>query len=213
MNKELYLNETTKVGLVVDDDKKLKKVESNENEDTVKILSLQNELEKAKKYDKELEHEYSVLKRKIRFKYALLGLNIFAIFGIIFGVLNHFGSLDVSILAKLIMIIIPSSLTTMFLQLLPNDLVGTFAENKFYKESLIEKLNESYYKIRDLNEEFWKLKNKSAYNENNIPIEDIVIKLATVNYPERTNDETLVSDIQSPAKIKKITFNHNGTTK
>ena len=37
MNKELYLNETTNVGLVVDDNKKLKRVESNENEDTVKI--------------------------------------------------------------------------------------------------------------------------------------------------------------------------------
>jgi len=40
-----------------------------------------------------------------------------------------------------------------------------------------------------------------------------VIKFAAVNYPERTNDETLVSDIQIPAKIKKITFNNNGTTK
>lgn len=211
MNKELYLNETTKVGLVVDDDKKFKKVESNENEETIKILELQNELEKAKKYDKELEHEHSVVKRKIRCKYALLGLNIFAISAIILGVFSHFGTLDV--LAKLIMIIIPSSLTTMFLQWVPKDLLGTFAGNKFYKESLIEKLNESYYKIRDLNEKFWKLKIESAYNENNIPIEDIVIKLATVNYPERTNDETLVNDIQSPAKIKKITFNHNGTTK
>ena len=211
MNKELYLNETTKVGLVVDDDKKFKKVESNENEETIKILELQNELEKAKKYDKELEHEHLVVKRKIRCKYALLGLNIFAISAIILGVFSHFGTLDV--LAKLIMIIIPSSLTTMFLQWVPKDLLGTFAGNKFYKESLIEKLNESYYKIRDLNEKFWKLKIESAYNENNIPIEDIVIKLATVNYPERTNDETLVNDIQSPAKIKKITFNHNGTTK
>ena len=50
MNKELYLNETTNVGLVVDDDKKLKRVESNENEDTVKILSLQNEIERKNKY-------------------------------------------------------------------------------------------------------------------------------------------------------------------
>ena len=40
MNKELYLNETTHVGLVEDYKNKLKRVESSENEDTVKILSL-----------------------------------------------------------------------------------------------------------------------------------------------------------------------------
>ena len=56
------------------------------------------------------------------------------------------------------------------------------------------------------------LKEKCNYNENNLTNED-VIKLATVNYPERTDEETLVSDIQTPAKIKKINFNHNGTTK
>ena len=50
MNKELYLNETTNVGLVVDYEKKLKIVESSENEDTVKILSLQNEIERKNKY-------------------------------------------------------------------------------------------------------------------------------------------------------------------
>ena len=46
MNKELYLNETTKVGLVVQDENELKTVESSENEDTVKILLLQNKIEK-----------------------------------------------------------------------------------------------------------------------------------------------------------------------
>ena len=46
MNKQLYLNETTKVGLVEDDEKKLKRVESSENEDTVKIFLLQNKIER-----------------------------------------------------------------------------------------------------------------------------------------------------------------------
>lgn len=46
MNKELYLNETTKVGVVVEDKNGLKTVESSENEDTFKILLLQNKIEK-----------------------------------------------------------------------------------------------------------------------------------------------------------------------
>ena len=47
---------------------------------------------------------------------------------------------------------------------------------------------------------------------NKLSNEDM-INFVVVNYPERINDETLVSDIQTPAKIKKINFNHNGTTK
>ena len=39
------------------------------------------------------------------------------------------------------------------------------------------------------------------------------IKIKKIYLNEKTNKETLVSDIQIPAKIKKITFNHNGTTK
>lgn len=46
MNKELHLNETTKVGVVVQDENELKTVESSENEDTVKILLLQNKIER-----------------------------------------------------------------------------------------------------------------------------------------------------------------------
>ena len=67
-------------------------------------------------------------------------------------------------------------------------------------------------KIKCLEEKLKNLKEKSNYNEDELTNEN-VIKFAAVNYPERTNDETLVSDIQIPAKIKKITFNNNGTTK
>ena len=73
-------------------------------------------------------------------------------------------------------------------------------------------IEKSEDKIKSLEEELKNLKEKCNYNENNLTNED-VIKLATVNYPERTDEETLVSDIQTPAKIKKINFNHNGTTK
>ena len=40
-----------------------------------------------------------------------------------------------------------------------------------------------------------------------------MVKLAVVNYPERTNEEILSTNFQLPAKIKKIIFDHDGTTK
>ena len=66
MNKELYLNETTNVGLVVDYEKKLKRVESNENEDTVKILSLQNEIERKNKYLTMFKEQLETSKENIK---------------------------------------------------------------------------------------------------------------------------------------------------
>ena len=71
MNKELYLNETAKVGVVEDDENKLKRVESSENEDTVKILSLQNKIERENNYVSMLKEQLKnlkiILKRKINF--------------------------------------------------------------------------------------------------------------------------------------------------
>ena len=68
MNKELYLNETTNVGLVVDYEKKLKIVESSENEDTVKILSLQNEIERKNKYLTMFKEQLETSKENIKWK-------------------------------------------------------------------------------------------------------------------------------------------------
>ena len=90
------------------------------------------------------------------------------------------------------------------------------AEELMQDPDMKELAEEEYYSAKEqipkIEEELKNLKEKCNYNENNLTNED-VIKLATVNYPERTDEETLVSDIQTPAKIKKITFNHNGTTK
>ena len=210
MNKELYLNETTNVGLVVDYEKKLKIVESSENEDTVKILSLQNEIERKNKYLTMFKEQLETSKENIKWKKRFWGVNVFIILTSIFMNLGILA--EVSLLKGLIIYLGSSSIITMFIQLISYRMFGTFAENKFYIKELPKGIEKSEDKIKSLEEELKNLKEKCNYNENNLTNED-VIKLATVNYPERTDEETLVSDIQTPAKIKKITFNHNGTTK
>ena len=210
MNKELYLNETTNVGLVVDYEKKLKIVESSENEDKVKILSLQNEIERKNKYLTMFKELLETSKENIKWKKRFWGVNVFIILTSIFMNLGILA--EVSLLKGLIIYLGSSSIITMFIQLISYRMFGTFAENKFYIKELPKGIEKSEDKIKSLEEELKNLKEKCNYNENNLTNED-VIKLATVNYPERTDEETLVSDIQTPAKIKKINFNHNGTTK
>ena len=210
MNKELYLNETTNVGLVVDYEKKLKIVESSENEDTVKILSLQNEIERKNKYLTMFKELLETSKENIKWKKRFWGVNVFIILTSIFMNLGILA--EVSLLKGLIIYLGSSSIITIFIQLISYRIFGTFAENKFYIKELPKGIEKSEDKIKSLEEELKNLKEKCNYNENNLTNED-VIKLATVNYPERTDEETLVSDIQTPAKIKKINFNHNGTTK
>lgn len=210
MNKELYLNETTNVGLVIDYEKKLKIVESSENEDTVKILSLQNEIERKNKYLTMFKEQLETSKENIKWKKRFWGVNVFIILTSIFMNLGILA--EVSLLKGLIIYLGSSSIITMFIQLISCRMFGTFAENKFYIKELPKGIEKSEDKIKSLEEELKNLKEKCNYNENNLTNED-VIKLATVNYPERTDEETLVSDIQTPAKIKKINFNHNGTTK
>ena len=210
MNKELYLNETTHVGLVKDDKNKLKRVESSENEDTVKILSLQNEIERKNKYLTMFKEQLETFKENIKWKKRFWGVNVFIILTSIFMNLGILA--EVSLLKGLIIYLGSSSIITMFIQLISYRMFGTFAENKFYIKELPKGIEKSEDKIKSLEEELKNLKEKCNYNENNLTNED-VIKLATVNYPERTDEETLVSDIQTPAKIKKINFNHNGTTK
>ena len=210
MNKELYLNETTNVGLVVDYEKKLKIVESSENKDTVKILSLQNEIERKNKYLTMFKELLYTSKENIKWKKRFWVVNVFIILTSIFMNLGILA--EVSLLKGLIIYLGSSSIITMFIQLISYRMFGTFAENKFYIKELPKGIEKSEDKIKSLEEELKNLKEKCNYNENKLTNED-VIKLATVNYPERTDEETLVSDIQTPAKIKKINFNHNGTTK
>lgn len=210
MNKELHLNETTKVGVVVQDENEFKIVESSENEDTVKILSLQNEIERKNKYLTMFKELLETSKENIKWKKRFWGVNVFIILTSIFMNLGILA--EVSLLKGLIIYLGSSSIITMFIQLISYRMFGTFAENKFYIKELPKGIEKSEDKIKSLEEELKNLKEKCNYNENNLTNED-VIKLATVNYPERTDEETLVSDIQTPAKIKKINFNHNGTTK
>ena len=210
MNKELYLNETTNVGLVVDYEKKLKRVESNENEVTVKILSLQNKIERENKYLTMFNEQLKKSKDNIKWKNRFFILNIFMILITIFISRNILS--DASFYEVLFRLLVAANAITILYQLTSYFVFGTYKENKFYIKELPKGIEKSEDKIKSLEEELKNLKEKSNYNEVELTNED-AIKFAAVNYPERTNDETLVSDIQIPAKIKKITFDHNGTTK
>lgn len=214
MNKELYLNETTHVGLVEDYKNKLKRVESSENEDTVKILSLQNKIERENKYLTMFKKQLKKSKDNIKWKNRFFILNIFLILFMILIIIFMGRDIlsEVSFYKTLFVILFASNAITILYQLTSYFIFGTYKENKFYIKELPKGIEKSEDKIKSLEEELKNLKEKSNYNEDELTNED-VIKLATVNYPERTNDETLVSNIQIPAKIKKITFNHNGTTK
>ncbi len=204
MNKELYLNETTNVGLVVDDEKKLKRVESSENEDTVKILELQNEIERENKSVVRMQKVLSDAKVRI----ILKCINLMFWEPIIILAFNLFN--DFNIIQFLITTMV--GVTMSIIQILGKKYFGSFKENRLIMKELPNEIEKSDDKIKVLEEELKNLKEKCNYNEDELTNEE-VIKFATVNYPERTSDETLVSDIQIPAKIKKITFNHNGTTK
>ena len=191
-------------------EKKLKRVESNENEVTVKILSLQNKIERENKYLTMFNEQLKKSKDNIKWKNRFFILNIFMILITIFISRNILS--DASFYEVLFRLLVAANAITILYQLTSYFVFGTYKENKFYIKELPKGIEKSEDKIKSLEEELKNLKEKSNYNEVELTNED-AIKFAAVNYPERTNDETLVSDIQIPAKIKKITFDHNGTTK
>ena len=210
MNKELYLNETTKVGVVVQDENELKTVESSENEDTVKILLLQNKIERENNYVSMLKEQLKKSKDNIKWKNRFFIQNIFMILIIIFmcrDILSEVGFYEI-----LFIILFAANTITILYQFISYSLLGTYKENRLNIKEIPKEIKKLVEKVKCLEEELKNLKEKSNYNEDELTNED-VIKFAAVNYPERTNDETLVSNIQIPAKIKKITFNNNGTTK
>ena len=210
MNKELYLNETTKVGVVVQDENELKTVESSENEDTVKILLLQNKIERANNYVSMLKEQLKKSKDNIKYKNIIFIQNIFWILIIIFMCRDILS--EVSFYKTLFVILFAANAATIFNQFISYSLLGTYKENRLNIKELPKEIKKLEEKIKCLEEELKNLKEKSNYNEVELTNED-AIKFAAVNYPERTSDATLVSDIQIPAKIKKITFDHDGTTK
>lgn len=210
MNKELYLNETTKVGVVVQDENELKTVESSENEDTVKILLLQNKIERENNYVSMLKEQVKKSKDNIKWKNRFFIQNIFMILIIIFmcrDILSEVGFYE-----TLFIILFAANTITILYQFISYSLLGTYKKNRLNIKEIPKEIKKLEEKVKCLEEELKNLKEKSNYNEDELTNED-VIKFAAVNYPERTNDETLVSNIQIPAKIKKITFNNNGTTK
>lgn len=208
MNKELYLNETTKVGVVVQDENEFKIVESNENEDTYRILSLQNEIERENKYVNKLKELLEQSKDNIKWRniFSVIDLLVMSPFSFpIFSIMN-------STIAKLIGLLILFGGTSIISQMCLKRSFGTYKENRLTIKEIPKEIKKLKEKIKCLEEELKNLKEKSKYNEDELTNED-AIKFAAVNYPERTNDETLVSKIQPLPKIKKITFDHDGTTK
>lgn len=208
MNKELYLNETTKVGVVVQDENEFKIVESNENEDTYRILSLQNEIERENKYVNKLKELIEQSKDNIKWRniFSVIDLLVMSPFSIpIFSVMN-------STIAKLIGLLILFGGTSIISQMCLKRSFGTYKENRLNIKEMPKEIKKLEEKIKCLEEELKNLKEKSNYNEDELTNEAMV-KLAVVNYPERTNEETLSTNFQLPAKIKKIIFDHDGTTK
>ena len=74
------------------------------------------------------------------------------------------------------------------------------------------KIKQSKEKIKELETKLEKLKENSNYNETVIS-DEYVEPLNIIDYPQRINEELVSYDIKSPDKIKKIIFNHDGTTK
>ena len=214
MNKELHLNETTKVGVVVQDENEFKIVESSENEDTVKILLLQNKIERENNHVSMLKEQLKKSKDNIKWKNRFFILNIFLILFMILIIIFMGRDIlsEVSFYKTLFIILFAANTITILYQFISYSLLGTYKENRLNIKEIPKEIKKLVEKIKCLEEELKNLKEKSNYNEDELTNED-VIKFAAVNYPERTNDETLVSNIQIPAKIKKITFNNNGTTK
>lgn len=208
MNNELFLNETTKVGLVSEDKNGLKIVKSNNNDKTIEILDLENKIEIENKEILKLKKQLKETNNDIKYKFTFLIGNIFAIlFSLVLAC-----SLPGTIIYKIIYMLITAGTFTLIFQQKIIASYGTFKEKYNNKQIIPEKLQDAREEYIKLNENLKKLKENSDYIEKNM-LEEQELEIPIINYPERTNDETLVSDIQIPAKIKKITFNNNGTTK
>ena len=143
MNNELYLNETTKVGVVVEDKTKLKKVESNENEDTVKILELQNEIESENKNVVRMKEILSDAKAHIILKCINLMLGM----PIIILAINLFNDFNIiQFLIKTTMV----GVTMSIIQILSKNYLGSFKVNRLIIKELSKEIEKSEDKIKSL---------------------------------------------------------------
>ena len=210
MNKELYLNETTKVGVVVQNENELKIVKSNENEDTFRILSLQNEIERENEHVKMLKETLSDLKWNNFFKVCMYVISIIPFYMVIYILFDMINTCGWSLPDCIILILAGG--TGVASCLCGALLGGKFKQNNARIKELPNEIKDSNEKIVELEKELEKLKRDSKYNENEIT-DEYVRPLNIINYPERTNEDTIGNDIQSSPKINKIIFSHTGTTK
>lgn len=208
MNNELFLNETTKVGLVSEDKKGLKIVKSNNNDNTIEILDLENKIEIENKEILKLKKQLKETNNDIKYKFTFLIGNIFVIlFSLVLAC-----SLPGAIIYKIIYMLMTAGTFTLIFQQKIISSYGTFKEKYNNKQIIPEKLQDAKEELIKLNEDLKKLMENSNYIEKNM-LEEQELEIPIINYPERKNDEIIDSNIQSLPKIKKITFNHNGTTK
>lgn len=151
MNKELYLNETTKVGVVVEDKNGLKTVESSENEDTVKILLLQNKIEKKNNYVSMLKEQLKKSKDNIKWKNRFFIQNIFMILIIIFmcrDILSEVGFYE-----TLFIILFVGNTITILYQFISYSLLGTYKKNRLNIKEIPKEIKKLVEKIKCLEEE------------------------------------------------------------
>lgn len=173
-----------------------------------KKISLENEIEQENKNILKNKSLLKKVKRNLKSKYTFLLINnIFVLYTIFLTCL-----LSSSVLFKIIFMLLFSGTFTAFIQSLAVSRYGTFSENNKNKKDIPFKLAASNEKIKVLEENLEIIKENMKSNETE-DFNEQEYDQSLIMYPERTNDETLVSDIQIPSKIKKITFNHNGTTK
>lgn len=208
MNNELYLNETTKVGIVSEDKNGLKIVKSNDNDKTIEILDLENKIEIENKEILKLKKQLKETNNDIKYKFTFLIGNIFVIlFSLVLAC-----SLPGAIIYKIIYMLMTAGTFTLIFQQKIISSYGTFKEKYNNKQIIPEKIQDAKEELIKLNEDLKKLMENSNYIEKNM-LEEQELEIPIINYPERKNDEIIDSNIQSLPKIKKITFNHNGTTK
>ena len=173
-----------------------------------KKISLENEIEQENKNILKNKSLLKKVKFNLKSKYTFLLINnIIVLYTIFLTCL-----LSSSVLFKIIFMLLFSGTFTAFFQSLAVSRYGTFSENNKSKKNIPFELAASNEKIKVLEENLEIIKENMKSNETE-DFNEQEYDQSLIMYPERTNDETLVSDIQIPAKIKKITFNHNGTTK
>ena len=171
---------------------------------------MQNEIERENEHVKMLKETLSDLKWNNFFKVCMYVISIIPFYMVIYILFDMINTCGWSLPDCIILILAGG---TGVASCLCGALIGgKFKQNNARIKELPNEIKDSNEKIVELEKELEKLKRDSKYNENEIT-DEYVRPLNIINYPERTNEDTIGNDIQSSPKINKIIFSHTGTTK